>query len=336
MSGKLFTDGDLSLIKDKTISIIGYGNQGRAHGIVLKEVYNMNVIVGSIKDASWDKAVSDGFNVYNIREAVERSDIILLLLPDEIAPKVYEMEVEPALKEKKWCLIDFASGYNVMYDYIKCPPNADVIMVAPRMIGAGILDLVKGKGRGYPVLLGVAQDISGKAWDYACALSKGIGAFLPGGIAVESSFEEEAMIDLFTEHFIGPQTIAVTTAAFELLTEEYGVSPAAAILELYASEEWSEIFKAMAEVGFFKQMRFHSRTSQYGQFTRAYKILQDQGLKQKMRETLTGIVNGEFAREWSSEQTLGYPVFNRVWRLFEESKMSKEEDRLYRALKRRQ
>lgn len=336
MGKKLFLDGDLSLLKDKTIAVIGYGNQGRAQARILNELNGLNVIVGNIRDKSWDQAASDGFKVYSIDDAAKLADVLMILVPDEVAPEVYSKEILPNIHKKEFCAIDFASGYNVTYGYIKPPSNSDFILVAPRMIGAGILDVVMVKKKGYPVLLGVHQNISGKAWDYALALAKGIGAFLPGGVAVESSFEEETLIDLFSEQFLAPSLIASMIASFEVLTEEFGVSSEAALLELYASGEMSEVFQAIADLGFFKQLKYHSRTSQYGQLTNAFKMYNDPKLKETIRSTLYKIYDGNFAKEWAMEQNLGNPVFNRLWKIFEESKMSKAEDKLYKILKRRE
>lgn len=328
----LFFDGDLNILKDKVVGIIGYGNQGRAQALVLRD-NNINVIVGNVRDSYWDQAVKDGFMVYDIGEATKRADIIHLLLPDEIAPNVYYKEIEPEIKKKEYFVLNFASGYNITYGFIKPLSNMDVIMVAPRMIGKGILDLHK-KGMGYPVLLGVAQDVSGKAWDFAKALAKGIGAIgLPGGVAIKSSFEEETLLDLLTEHTWAPILIAAMQAYFDVVTEEYGVSPEAAILELYASGELAEIATAMAEMGLFEQMILHSKTSQYGQFTRAIKYYEK--IKEIIRREAFQIWNGEFAKEWSFDQLLGYPVLNRMWKIVRESELAKAEDRLYKILGRR-
>lgn len=332
MSGKIIFDADIDLLKDKVVSIIGYGNQGRAQGIILRE-NGIEVIVGNIRDEYWDQAVKDGFKVYDIDEAIRKSQVALLLLPDEVAPDVYYKKIEPEIKEKEHFVLDFASGYNIMYGFIKPQPNTDVILVAPRMIGRGILNLHKQR-KGYPVLLGVAQDSSGKAWDYAKSIAKGIGAIgLPGGIAIKSSFEEETLLDLLTEHSWAPLLIAAMQAYFDVVTEEYGVSPEATILELYASGELAETAKAMAEVGLFEQMKFHSRTSQYGQFTRARKFYSM--VKEIVREQASKIWSGEFAREWSLDQAFGRVVLQRLWKIMTSSKLAKAEDLLYRQLGRR-
>jgi ketol-acid reductoisomerase len=332
-SANLFFDGDLNILRDKVIGIIGYGNQGRAQALILKD-NGINVIIGNIRDRSWDQAIKDGFTVYDIDEAAKRADIISLLIPDEVAPNVYYKKIEPEIKKREYFVLNFASGYNITYGFIKPSSNADVIMVAPRMIGRGILDFHR-KNKGYPVLLGVAQDVSGKAWDFAKALAKGIGAIgLPGGVAVKSSFEEETLLDLLTEHTWAPILIAAMQAYFDVVTEEYGVSPEAAILELYASGELAEIANAMAEIGLFEQMILHSRTSQYGQFTRMTKYYEK--IKEIVKSEANQIWNGEFAKEWSLDQLLGYPVLNRLWKIVRNSKLAKSEDKLYKVLGRRE
>ena len=329
---RLIFDGDLSLLKDKTVSVIGYGNQGQAQGRILRD-NGVSVIVGNVRDAYWDQAVKDGFEVYEIDEAVRRADVALLLIPDEIAPDIYYKKIEPEIKEKEHFVLDFASGYNIMYGFIKPQPNTDTVLVAPRMIGKGILNMHEQK-KGYPVLLGVAQDVSGKAWEYAKAIAKGIGAIgLPGGVAIRSSFEEETLLDLLTEHSWGPILTAAMQAYFDVVTEEYGASPEAAILELYASGELAEVARAMAEMGIFEQLSLHSRTSQYGQLTRAQKFYDK--MKEIVREEAIQIWNGEFAREWSLDQAFGRVVLERLRKIASSSKLAEAEDKLYKLLGRR-
>ncbi len=243
---EFFFDGDISILRDKVISVIGYGNQGSVQAKILRE-NGLKVIIGNIKDEYWSKAEKDGFEVFEIRKAVRRSDAALLLVPDEVAHDVYYGEMHDEIKRKEFYVLDLASGYNIAYDIIKPPPNTDLIIVAPRMFSWGILERHK-QGLGYPVLIGVAQDSSGRAWDYARALARGIGAIgLPGGVALKSSAEEETFLDLLSEHTYIPLMIASMLAYFEIATQNYGVSPESAILELYASGELAEEAKAMAE-----------------------------------------------------------------------------------------
>ncbi|MEM4501127.1 MAG: NAD(P)-binding domain-containing protein [Thermofilaceae archaeon] len=327
---ELLFDGDLSLLRDLTIAVIGYGNQGSVQAKILRE-NGLNVIVGNVRDEYWRRAESDGFKVYEIREAVRRADAALLLVPDEVAPEVYYSEIDEELRRKSFFILDFASGYNIAYGLIKPAPSADVVMVAPRMFAWGILERHK-LGLGYPVLLGVAQNASGRAWDYALALAKGIGAIgLPGGVALKSSFEEEAFLDLLSEHTYIPLLIASIMAYFEVATKIYGASPEAAILELYASGELAEQAKAMAEEGLIEQLKHHSRTSQYGQLTRIRRYYDV--IREIVESEADEIWSGEFAREFAEEKYSGMILMNRLKEIFGSSDLVKVERKLLKAIK---
>ncbi|MEM4648538.1 MAG: NAD(P)-binding domain-containing protein [Nitrososphaerota archaeon] len=327
---ELLFDGDLSLLRDLTIAVIGYGNQGSVQAKILRE-NGLNVIVGNVRDEYWRRAESDGFKVYEIREAVRRADAALLLVPDEVAPEVYYSEIDEELRRKSFFILDFASGYNIAYGLIKPAPSADVVMVAPRMFAWGILERHR-LGLGYPVLLGVAQNASGRAWDYALALAKGIGAIgLPGGVALKSSFEEEAFLDLLSEHTYIPLLIASIMAYFEVATKIYGASPEAAILELYASGELAEQAKAMAEEGLIEQLKHHSRTSQYGQLTRIRRYYDV--IREIVESEADEIWSGEFAREFAEEKYSGMILMNRLKEIFGSSDLVKVERKLLKAIK---
>jgi len=319
---------DLTPLQGRVIAVIGYGNQGRAQGLNLRDS-GLRVLVGNIRDASWEQAEADGMKVLPIPEAAREGDVILFLVPDEVAPRVYEESVAPVLGKGK--VLDVASGYNLAYGFIRPAPEVDVIMVAPRMIGRGVRERFL-RGEGFPVLVGVEQDASGKAWEVALALSKGIGAFLPGGCAVESSCMEETVVDLFSEHTWAGAFLFLLRACYEVLTSA-GVSPEVALLELYASGELEEVGRAMAEIGLMRQLRVHSRTSQYGQLTRGPRFVTPE-LQRMLREALEGIRSGEFAREWALEQMVGMPVYRRRWEEVLEHPMQDAEDRLYRLLRR--
>ncbi len=327
---ELFFDGDLSLLKDLTIAVIGYGNQGSVQARILRE-NGLEVIVGNIRDEYWKKAEEDGFKVYEIKEAVRKADVALLLVPDEIAPEVYYGEIDEGIRRKNFFLLNFASGYNIAYGLIKPAPNADAVMVAPRMFAWGILERHR-QGLGYPVLLGVAQNASGKAWDYALALAKGIGAIgLPGGAALKSSFEEEAFLDLLSEHTYIPLLIASIMAYFEIATKVYGASPEAAILELYASGELAEQAKAMASEGLIEQLKYHSRTSQYGQLTRIRRYYDI--VKEVVEKEAEEIWSGEFAREFAEEKASQMIVMNRLKKILQSSDLVTAEGRVLKALR---
>jgi len=327
---KTVLDASLEPLKGKTIAVIGYGNQGRVQANIMRE-NGLNVIIGNVKDRYYDLAIKEGFEVYDIGEAVKKADVAFLLIPDEIMKEIYEKKIAPILEGKKEFVLDFASGYNVAFGLIRPPKNVDTVMVAPRMVGEGIMDLHK-QGKGYPVLLGVKQDASGKAWDYAKAIAKGIGA-IPGGIAVISSFEEEALLDLMSEHTWVPILFGAIKACFDVAVKEYGVSPEAALLEFYASGELAEIARLIAEEGIFNQMVHHSTTSQYGTLTRMFKYYDL--VKEIVKDEAKYIWDGSFAKEWTLEQQAGYPVFYRLWEFAVQSEMAKAEKELYKILRRK-
>jgi ketol-acid reductoisomerase len=322
--------GDVSLLKGKVIAVLGYGNQGEAQAKVLRDS-GLEVIVGNVNDEYRRRAERDGFRVYDIPEAASRADVIMMLLPDEVQPSVFN-DVVKAVGDRD-AVIDFASGYNVAFGLIRPPDRYDVVMVAPRMIGAGILEL-HSKGMGYPVLIGVANDHSGRAWDYAAAIAAGVGAIgRPGGIGVKVTFKQEAFIDLLDEHTNWPLILASFMAFFDVATERYGVPPEAVLLELYASGEMAEVASRMASLGAFEQLRLHSTTSQYGQLSRAFKFYDM--IRRVVEDEASQIWLGDFAREWALEQLAGRPKFNALWDAARGSDMAREEDRLFRLLGRR-
>jgi ketol-acid reductoisomerase len=328
---KLFaeTEADPKVLNGKTIAIIGYGNQGRAQAINLRRVGH-KVIVGNQEDDSWQQAKSDGFAPLTVDAAAARADIILLLLPDEIAPEIYRGRIEPRLGRGKTLV--FASGYNITYKFIVPPREVDVILVAPRMIGQGVYDL-PAAGKGYPVLIGVKQDASGGALATALAISDGIGAFLPGGAVVDSSFEEETLVDLFSEHTWAGAMLFLFEKAYKLLTEA-GVSPEVALLELYASGELGEIGHAMASRGFWDQLKLHSHTSQFGQLTHGAQFIGEDA-EALMRKAIREIRDGTFSRRWAAEQAAGSPTFHQLIGEVFESPIAKAESELYTKLGRR-
>lgn len=326
----MYFDGNMELIRNMVISIIGFGNQGSAQALNLRDG-GFRVLIGNIEDEYAKRARDLGFTVYSIPEAVKLGNVIVMAIPDEVQPEVWVKDIQPNLSPGK--IVIFLSGYNVFYGFIKPPRDVDVIMVAPRMIGEGVRENFL-NNKGFPVLIGVSNDYSGKAWDYALAYSKAIGAIgRPGGVAVESSFEEETITDLFSEHTWAGAFLFLLAEGYNVLIEN-GVSPEAAMLELWASGELVAITKAIAEKGLFAQLRGHSTTSQYGHLTWGPHYVTDE-VKRLMREAIRQIKNGEFAREWALEKMLGYPVFNRLWDEVMKSRAWQDEDRLYKLLGRR-
>jgi ketol-acid reductoisomerase len=320
---------DLSVLQLKTIGVVGYGNQGRAQAINLRRAGH-DVIIGNQRDLRWDKACEDGFEPIPIDTATSRADIIMMLLPDEIAPELYAKMIQPSLRKGK--TIVFASGYNITYKHIVPAPDVDVILVAPRMIGQGVLELAAGR-EGFPVLVGVHQDATGAATATMLAIAHGIGGFLTHGAVVESSFDEETMVDLFSEHTWAGAMLFMLEKAFKVLVEA-GVSREVAMLELYASGEMGEIGRAMANLGLWGQLKLHSHTSQFGQLTHGAQFV---GVETEalMRKAVAEIRDGTFAKRWWNEQAAGSPVYQQLLADVLASPIAKAEDGLYSRLGRR-
>ena len=323
------TDANPAVLSGKTIAIIGYGNQGRSQAINLRHAGH-RVIVGNQEDDSWRQAGNDGFEPLAMDVAAARADVVLLLLPDEIAPDIYRKMIEPHLAAGKTLV--FASGYNITYKFIVPPREVDVVLLAPRMIGQGVLDL-PARGEGFPVLIGVKQDASGHALATTLAVAHGIGAFLPHGAVVESSFEEETLVDLFSEHTWAGAMLFLLERAYKLLVEA-GVSSEVALLELYASGELGEIGRAMASIGIWNQLKLHSHTSQFGQLTHGPQFI-GADAEALMRKAIEEVKNGTFAKRWTAEQAAGSPTFHRLLGEVIESPVAKAEAELYTKLGRR-
>jgi ketol-acid reductoisomerase len=299
-------EADVGALEGRRVAVIGYGNQGRAQALNLRD-RGCAVHVGGIRDASADVAGADGFDVQPIGDACERADAVLFLIPDEVQPAVFDADVRPALEAGQ--TLSFASGYNVTYGFVDPPPDVDVVLVAPRMIGQALRERAQ-RGLGAPVLAGVERDASGRAWSVALALAAGIGGDRPQGCIVESSMREEALLDLFSEHTWAAALPFLLRACCQALIDA-GASPEAAILETYASGELGEIGRAMAERGLFGQLPLHSHTSQFGQLTFGPRYLTG-SWPQLLREALDGIQDGSFAREWHAEQQAGLTRFRQL------------------------
>ncbi len=315
-----------NLLKNKTIAVIGYGNQGRSQALNMRD-FGLNVIIGNLQDSYFETAKKDGFKVLSIEEASKLADIIFLLIPDEVQPEVFKEKIEPGLKEGDTLVM--ASGYNYFYGYVDPPKYVNVLMIAPRMIGWGIRDLYT-KNKGFPVLIAVGQDYSGNSKDILIGLSAAIGVFQEGGCAIWSSFKEETLLDLLSEHSWAGAILFMFRTYYEVVTE-LGASPEAAILEIYGSGELAEIAESMKEIGLFKQLKTHSHTSQYGQLTRGPLYITEE-VKEIMKREAMDILNGKFAREWTNEMATGLTVYRRLLEMNAEHPMEKKEEELYKIL----
>jgi len=297
-------DGDLTALQGQRIAVVGYGNQGRSQALNLRDS-GIEVMVGSIADASRQRAVDDGFPVADIPAAVRAADVVMLLIPDEVMPEAYERDVGPHLTPG--AALVFASGYNIAFGHIQPPPSVDVLLLAPRMFGPGVRDSYV-RGAGFPSFVGVHQDASGRAKARLLALAKGVGSTRAG--CLEVSMADEAALDLFSEQGFGPAFGAVLMSAIETMIEA-GFPPEAVLMELYMSGELAYALQRFVDTGAIEQMDFHSHTSQYGSMTRGWRFA-DLDLKSRMREALDEIRSGRFAAEWQAEQRAGAPRFTQL------------------------
>lgn len=290
-------DADLNVLTEKVISVIGYGNQGRAQALNMRDS-GLDVVVGNRDDRYAERAWDDGLTVKTIGEAAREGDVVFLLVPDEVMPAVFYQDIEPHLSAGD--ALVFASGYNVAFGLVNLPTSVDVLLLAPRMIGAGVRDRFL-DGRGFPSFFAVEQDYSGSARATVLALAKGIGSTRFG--AVEVTFSQEVELDLFTEQCFGPAFGNVLTTAVDLLVDQ-GYPPEAVLLELYMSGEFAYTMGKIGEMGMIEQSALHSRTSQYGTLSRGMRFL-NPGLRDQMLEGLEEIRSGAFTREWAAEQEAG-------------------------------
>jgi ketol-acid reductoisomerase len=285
-------DANLACLQDCTIAVIGYGNQGRAQALNLRDS-GARVIIGNLPDKYADFARMDGFHVYDISSAVAQAVIVVLLIPDEILPDVFETHIKPTLKPNSTLV--FASGYNLAFKHIFIPTNVDAVLLAPRMIGIGVRERYLNK-EGFYCFVGIEQDVSGLAKERLLALALGISRLQKP--AIEVTFKQEALLDLFNEQAFGPAFGRVLLTAISVLLEN-GLPPEAVLVEMYMSEEMAYTYQKMAQHGLVRQTFFHSPTSQYGAMSRGSRFL-GMKLRQRMNRIYNEINDGDFAREWRS------------------------------------
>ncbi len=312
---KIYTDEDTTLepLEDKTIAVIGYGNQGHAQAQNMRDS-GCDVIVGNPRgDEYWERAKEDGFDVYEIGEAAKRGDIIHLLVPDEVQKDVYHEKIAPAMGEGK--TLGFSHGFNIHYQEIVPPRDDDVIMVAPKAPGASVRKSYK-EGSGVPGLVATAQDASGEAMDVALAMAKAIGLTRVG--VIETTFEEEVETDLFGEQTVLVGGVAeLVKAGFETLVEE-GYQPQVAYSECL--NELKLIVDLIQEEGLEGMMRGVSNTAEYGGRTRGPRVI-DEDAREEMKKILEEIQDGSFAKEWTTENNRGAPKLKKMREEAEESQI---------------
>lgn len=320
-------DANLEVLAGETIAILGYGNQGSAQAKNLRDS-GLPVIVGNIDDPYREAARRDGFEVVSIAEASARAGILFVLTADEIMPEVYEKSIAPHLTPGK--LLNFAHGYNIAFDLIKPPEFVDVVLIAPRMIGAGVRDSYL-SGEGFASFVGVHQDATGRAKERMLALARALGSTRAG--CLEMTMKDEATLDLFTEQAFGPAFGKVMMAAIDTLVEA-GFPPEAVLMELYLSGEMAYSFLKIREVGMLKQHQLHSHTSQYGTVTRSARYEElEPVLRRKMADTLEEIRSGAFAREWSTDRADKVAMIQQVHEMMAALPMARWEEETRRAFR---
>ena len=291
------------VLQGKKIAIVGYGSQGHAHALNLRES-GYDVVVGLRPGKSQEKAEEDGFTVLSVADAVKESDVVMVLLPDEHQTKVYYESIQPNLKPGN--AVAFAHGFNIHFSQIVPPLDVDVFLVAPKGPGHLVRRTYE-EGAGVPALYGVEQDVTGNAKEIALAYAQGIGAARAGVLA--TSFQEETETDLFGEQAVlcGGLT-SLIKAGFETLTEA-GYQPEVAYFECL--HEVKLIVDLIYEGG-LENMRYSiSDTAQWGDFVSGPRVVNDE-TKARMKEVLAEVQSGEFAKGWILENQANRPKFNAI------------------------
>ena len=295
-------DCNLSLPEGKTIAVIGYGSQGHAHALNLKES-GCNVIVGLYEGSrSWKKAQEQGFEVYTAAEASKKADVIMILINDEKQAAMYKESIAPNLRPGM--MLMFAHGFAIHFGQIVPPKDVDVTMIAPKAPGHTVRSEYQ-RGRGTPCLVAVYQDATGKAMDMALAYGQGIGGARAG--ILETTFRVETETDLFGEQAVLCGGVcALMKAGFETLVEA-GYAPENAYFECV--HEMKLIVDLIYESGFAGMRYSISNTAEYGDYITGPKIVTDE-TKKAMKKILSDIQDGSFAKEWLLENQVGCPHFN--------------------------
>ncbi len=302
-------DADLQKILKKNVAIIGFGSQGHAHALNLRES-GANVVVGLREGSSWNKAEAAGLKVMPVADAVKQSDVIMLLAPDEVQPAIYRHDIAPHLKDGKY--LAFGHGFNIHFGQIQPPAAVNVFMVAPK--GPGHLVRSEyAKGSGVPCLLAVHQDPSGDTTQVGLAYASAIGGGRAG--VIETSFREETETDLFGEQVVlcGGLT-SLIQAGYETLVEA-GYSPEMAYFECL--HEVKLIVDLIYQGGIANMRYSISTTAKYGDITRGPRIITSE-TKRTMKRILSEIQSGRFAREWVLENQANRPVYHALLKRGEE------------------
>ena len=295
-------DCDLSIIKSKTVAMIGFGSQGHAHAENLRDS-GVEVVIGLRKGgSSWDKAAAKGFEVLTVEEASAKGDVVMILLPDENQKEIYEAQIEPNLKEG--ATIAFGHGFAIHYGRIQPRADINVMMVAPKAPGHTVRSEFV-RGGGIPDLIAIGQNPSEKTKDVALSYASAIGGGRTG--IIETTFKDETETDLFGEQAVLCGGVsALIQAGFETLTEA-GYPPEMAYFECL--HEMKLIVDLIFEGGIADMRYSISNTAEYGDMVSGPRVINEES-KEAMRQVLKEIQNGQFAKDFVLEGQAGYPRMN--------------------------
>ncbi len=298
------SDADLSLIQSRKVAVIGYGSQGHAHALNLRDS-GVDVVVGLREgSASIEKAQEQGLAVASVGDAVSQADVIMILAPDQHQRKIYSEEIEPNLKDD--AALFFAHGFNIRFGYIKPGEGHDICMVAPKGPGHTVRRQFE-DGRGVPDIVAVEQDASGQAWDLALSYAKAIGGTRAG--AIKTTFTEETETDLFGEQAVLCGGVSqLIQYGFETLTEA-GYQPEIAYFEVL--HELKLIVDLINEGGLAKQRWSISDTAEYGDYVSGPRVISPE-VKENMKGVLDDIQSGAFAQRFIDDQDAGGPEFKEL------------------------
>ena len=299
------SDADINnVLRNKTIAVIGYGNQGRAHALNLRDS-GIDVLIGQRPGKSWDRAIADRFQPQPVATACENAALVIVTLPDESAADVYQSDIAPSFRSGQ--TLGFVHGFNIRFGFITPPANVDVIMIAPKGPGTLLRSSFEG-GRGIPSLMAIHQDATGNARQTALSWAAGIGC--ARAAIIETTFAEETETDLFGEQVVlcGGLT-ALCKAAFETLVEA-GYTPEFAYLECV--HELKQVADLLYTRGLSGMRDAISNTAEYGDLTRGPRII-DEHVRFEMRRVLAEVRNGAFAKEWIAEHRSGGKQFQKLY-----------------------
>ena len=320
-------DADLYHLEGKAVGVIGYGIQGRAQALNLRDA-GVRVLVANRKDRYADQAAQDGFEAQPIAAVVRAADIVLFLIPDQAQADVYEASVKGALRPG--AMLVFAHGYALRYRTVALREDCDVAMLAPRMPGHHIRSAFQ-RGGGVPAFVDVAQDATGRAWPTLLALAKAAGFTRAGVLKV--SFAVEAELDLFIEQFLVASIVRHVYLGFKVLVEELGYPAVPTLMELYASGELAEVLKLAARMGIGEVFqRNASPTCQFG-IAANFNGSDGHDPAERIKRIVAGIRDGSFAKRLDAEGRAGYPMVRRLWEMVDDPRLLEAQAWIARAFR---